>query len=90
MNRESAEEIFTRIGKMPDPTPEEQEETKQMIKKMNEDLELQLQRMLQGLNGDGTERREGEEEEMIKRLYESYLRIPEIYRNPPKNYYEIF
>lgn len=77
MNSESFDEIFTYIGKAPNPTPEELEERRKRHKEMDEEMRLQIWRGQNGLNWDGTKQKtEKEKEEYEKRLYEAYLRIP--------------
>lgn len=51
---ESFDEVFTYAGKAPKPTPGEVEETEKMLKRMDEDLERQIQRLKMGVKLDGT------------------------------------
>ncbi|WNY23232.1 hypothetical protein MmiHf6_05370 [Methanimicrococcus hongohii] len=57
---ESFEEIFTYVGKAPELTPKELEETEKMIERMDEDLERQIQRLKMNRRLDGTQYEEGE------------------------------
>lgn len=77
MNSESFEEVYTYIGKAPKETLEERERTKKILKEMKEEMELQIWRMQNGLDWDGSKlKTEKEKAEYEKRLYEAYLKIP--------------
>ena len=73
MHSESFEEIFTYIGQAPEPTPEEKEKTKQSIKRMEEDLERQIQRIKKGVQFNGTRYSEDD----LKQLREWFGEIEE-------------
>ena len=77
MNYETFDEVFTYIGKAPKQTPEEIEEEERESREMDEEVRLQIWRMQNGLDWDGTKQKtEKEKEEYEKRLYEAYLKIP--------------
>ncbi|MDL2261418.1 hypothetical protein LJC08_04210 [Methanimicrococcus sp. OttesenSCG-928-J09] len=65
---ESFSEMFTYAGKAPELTPDKAEERKKTMKRMDEDLDRQIQRVKTGLKLDGT-RYSDEELEEIKVLF---------------------
>ncbi|MDV0444760.1 hypothetical protein MmiAt1_02980 [Methanimicrococcus sp. At1] len=65
---ETFDEIFTYVGQAPEPTPEQAEETKKRLKRMDEDLERQIQRIKAGIRLDGT-RYDEEELVIFKSIY---------------------
>ena len=65
---ETFDEVFTYVGKAPAETLEEAEETKKMLKRMDDEFERQIQRVKMGLKLDGT-RYSDEELEEIKVLF---------------------
>ena len=82
MHSETFDEIFTYVGQAPEPTPEEQEEIKQSIKRMDEDFERQIQRIKMGIRFNGT--RYGEED--LKRIKEQYGELIEPTEEDLKKY----
>ena len=84
MHSESFEEIFTYIGQAPEPTPEKKKEREEASKRMDEDLERQIQRIKKGVQFNGT--RYGEED--LKRLREWFGEIEEPTEEDLKMYRE--
>jgi hypothetical protein len=67
MHSEDFEDMFTYVGQAPELTPEEKEEEERLIKRMDENLMKELQRLKMGLRRDGTKYEDGEFEKFMKR-----------------------